>query len=66
MKLSTNKKARFVVKWFKQQESVDSSNRYSFVPKIVSIWTLIVITTINKLEICQIGVKTTLLNDDFD
>jgi len=30
------------------------------------MWILIVITTINKLEICQIDIRITLLNDDLN
>jgi len=39
---------------------------YSSVLRISSIQTLIVIVAINKLEIYQMDVKTTFLNDDLD
>lgn len=41
-------KARFVVKEFKQQESMNYFNTYSLVLIITFIWTLIVISYINN------------------
>jgi hypothetical protein len=59
-------KARLVVKCFKQQEGVNYFDRYSHVSRITSIQTLIVITTINKLEIHQMDAKITFLKGDFN
>ena len=59
-------KARLVVKCFKQQERVNYFDRYSHVSRITSIQTLIVITTINKLEIHQMDAKITFLKGDFN
>jgi len=59
-------KARLVVKCFKQQEGVNYFDRYSHVSIITSIQTLIVITTINKLEIHQMDAKITFLKGDFN
>jgi hypothetical protein len=58
-------KAR-LVKCFKQQEGVNYFDRYSHVSRITSIQTLIVITTINKLEIHQMDAKITFLKGDFN
>jgi len=40
-----------LVKDLKQQEGVDYFDTYSFMSRITSMWTLIVITIINKLKI---------------
>jgi len=58
------------VKWFRQQESVDYFDIYIYIyspmSKITFIWMLVVITTINKLEIYQRDVKIAFLNGDLD
>jgi len=59
-------KARLVVKCLKQQEGMNCFDRYSHVSRITSIQTLIVITTINKLEINQMNVKITFLKGDLN
>jgi hypothetical protein len=59
-------KVRLVVKCLKQQEGMNYFDRYSHVSRITSIQTLIVITTINKLEIHQMDVKITFLKGDLN
>ena len=54
-------KAKLIVKGFKQQGDVNYLDIYSLVSRITSIQTLIAITTINKLEIHQMHVRTTFL-----
>ena len=49
-------KARLVIKEFRQQNRVEHFDTYLPISRITSIQTLIVITTINKLEIHQIHV----------
>jgi len=41
-------------------------NTYSSMLRITSIWILIVITTINKLEIHQMDIKITFLNGNLN
>jgi len=50
-------KAILVIKGFRQKKSVDYFDTYSPLSRITSIWTLIVIATINKLEIHQFDIK---------
>jgi sRNA-binding regulator protein Hfq len=59
-------KAKLIVKGFKQQGDVNYLDTYSLVSRITSIQTLIAITTINKLEIHQMHVRTTFLNGDLE
>jgi hypothetical protein len=59
-------KARLVIKEFRQQNRVEHFDTYLPISRITSIQTLIVITTINKLEIHQINIKINLLNGDID
>jgi hypothetical protein len=61
-----NYKARLVIKEFRQQDGVEHFDAYLPISRIISIQTLIVIITINKLEIHQIDVKINLLNSDLD
>jgi uncharacterized protein YprB with RNaseH-like and TPR domain len=58
-------KAKLIVKGFKQGD-VNYLDTYSLVSGITSIQTLIAITTINKLEIHQMHVRTTFLNGDLE
>ena len=59
-------KARFVVKGYKQRESLDYFDTYSPVTRITSIRMLITIAVVYKLEIHQMDVKTAFLNRDLE
>ena len=59
-------KARLVIKGYRQQESLDYFNTYSFVMRITSIRIIFAITTLQNLEVHQMDVKTTFLTGDLD
>ena len=54
------------MKRFRQQECLNYFDTYSPIPRITFILILIDITTINKVKIHQIDVKTILLNCNLD
>ena len=55
-------KARLVAKGFKQTHGVDYDETFSPVPMLKSIRILLAITMYYDYKICQMDVKTTLLN----
>jgi hypothetical protein len=57
-------KARLVAKGFTQKEGVDYFDTYSAVARITSIRVLFALTSICKLYVHQMYVKTTFVNDD--
>ena len=59
-------KARLVVKGYRQKEGLDYFETYSSVTRITSIRMLIVIASLNNLEIYQMDVKIAFLNGDLD
>ena len=59
-------KARLVVKGYKQREGLDYFDTYSPVTRITSIRMIIAIAAVYKLEIHQMDVKTTFLNEDLE
>ena len=59
-------KARLVVKCYKQNKGMDYFDTYSPVTRITSICMLISIATLYNLEIHQMDVKTTFLNDELN
>ena len=59
-------KARLVEKSFKQREGVDYFDTYAPVARITSIRVLLALTSIYKLIVHQMDVKTTFLNGDLD
>ena len=59
-------KARLVAKGFSQKQNVDYFDTFGPVTKIYSICILIALTSIYKLSIHQMDVKTTFLNEDLD
>ena len=58
-------KAQLVAKGFKQTHGVDYDETFSPVPMLKSIRILLAITTYYDYKICQMDVKTTLLNGKF-
>lgn len=64
---SINKyKARLVVKRFTQNQNVDYFDTFSLVTRISSIQMLIALSSIHKLVIHQMDVKTAFLNGDLE
>ena len=59
-------KARLVAKGYKQKHNVDYFNTYSPVTRIASIRILFAITSIHKLVVHQMNVKTAFLNGDLE
>ena len=59
-------KARLVAKGFSQKQNVNYFDTSAHVTKISSIRILIALTSIYKLFIHQMDVKTTFLNEDLD
>ena len=59
-------KAILVAKGFKQKECLDFFDIYSPVTRITSIRLLIAIAVLNNLEIHQMDVKITFLNDELE
>ena len=59
-------KARLVAKGFSQKQNVDYFDTFASVTRISSIHILIVLTSIHKLFIQQMDVKTTFLNGDLE
>ena len=59
-------KARLLEKSFKQREGVDYFDTYVLVARIMSIHVLLALTSIYKLIVHQMDVKTTFLNGDLD
>lgn len=57
---------RLIIKGYKQKEGLDYFDIYSPIIRITSIHMLIVIATLNNLEIHQIDVKTIFLKVDLD
>ena len=59
-------KARLVAKGYRQKEGLDYFDTYSPVSRITSIRMLIVIASLNNMEIHQMDVKTAFLNGELD
>lgn len=59
-------KARLVAKGFRQKEGIDYFDTYAPVARISSIRTLIALSSIYKLHIHQMDVKTAFLNGDMN
>ncbi|GJV25723.1 retrotransposon protein, putative, ty1-copia subclass [Tanacetum coccineum] len=59
-------KARLVIKGFRQREGLDYFDTYSPVTRITSIRMILAIAALRKLEVHQIDVKTTFLNEDLE
>ena len=59
-------KARLVEKGFKQREGVDYFDTYAPMARITSIRVLLTLTSIYKLIVHQMDVKTTFLNGDLN
>ena len=59
-------KARLVVKGFRQREGIDYFDTYALVARITSIRMLIALSSIYKLVVHQMVVKTAFLNRDLD
>ena len=61
-----NYKARLVAKGFSQKQNVDYFDTFAPVTRISSIRILIVLTSIYKLFIHQMDIKTAFLNRDLE
>ncbi|GJW98685.1 retrovirus-related pol polyprotein from transposon TNT 1-94, partial [Tanacetum coccineum] len=59
-------KARLVIKGFRQREGLDYFDTYSPVTRITLIRMILAIAALRKLEVHQIDVKTTFLNEDLE
>ncbi|KAH9736282.1 hypothetical protein KPL71_018042 [Citrus sinensis] len=59
-------KARLVIKGYSQREGFDYFDTYSPVTRINSIRMIIAVAALRNLEIHQMDVKTTFLNEDLD
>ena len=59
-------KARLVAKGYRQKEGLDYFDTYSPVSRITSLRMLIVIASLNNMEIHHMDVKTTFLNGELD
>ena len=57
-------KARLVAKGYTQKEGIDYFDTYSLVTRLTTIRILIAMTSIHKLIVHQMDVKTTFLNGD--
>ena len=59
-------KARFVIKDYRQRESLDYFDTYSLVTRINSIRMILAIAALQNLEVHQMDVKTAFLNGDLE
>ena len=59
-------KARLVAKGFTQKEGINCFDTYALMARITTIWVLIALASIYKLEIHQMDVKTAFLNRELD
>ena len=59
-------KAQLVVQGFEQKVDIDFFDTYMLVASITTIYILLALTSIHKIFVHQIDVKTTFLHEDID